>query len=224
MRRGLAGGPYNCFNAGAGEQPNQAIPQCPNLVPCAATDADCAASPGTIDNWLAGINAKLAAAGLSLCPPTVNGCQTSLAQLFEQAGLGQSDQTCYLALTPCTDPYVVDYMAANGIPIDIGGAMTATPPGQSAYGTNYEPLQPNATTATSATVAPSTLPAATQITTSTPGASIAPAQNAAPAAVAAGCSFALFGDTSCIGPVGTTTALVLGGAALLLFILMGAKH
>jgi hypothetical protein len=43
------------------------------------------------------------------------------------------------------------------------------------------------------------------------------------AAPAAGCSFALFGDTSCIGPIGTTTALVLGAAALALFLMFGGK-
>ena len=42
-------------------------------------------------------------------------------------------------------------------------------------------------------------------------------------ASASPCAFALFGETSCIGPIGSTTLLVLGGAALLLFSMSGKR-
>jgi hypothetical protein len=59
------------------------------------------------------------------------------------------------------------------------------------------------------------------IVTSTAGAS---ALAVAAPAVSSPCTFALFGDTSCIGPFGSTTALVLGVALAALFFLFGVKH
>lgn len=40
---------------------------------------------------------------------------------------------------------------------------------------------------------------------------------------AGACTFALFGETSCIGPIGSTTLLVLGGAAAVLFFMSQGK-
>jgi hypothetical protein len=41
---------------------------------------------------------------------------------------------------------------------------------------------------------------------------------------ASACSIAFFGDTSCIGPFGSTTALVLGAAAVVLLLVLGGKR
>jgi hypothetical protein len=53
-------------------------------------------------------------------------------------------------------------------------------------------------------------------------AAVAGTTTAAVAAVSP-CSFALFGDQTCIGPIGTTTALVLGGVAVALLFMFGGK-
>jgi hypothetical protein len=52
----------------------------------------------------------------------------------------------------------------------------------------------------------------------TPGAAVAVTPGAA---VAGGGCFALFNDPSCWGPIGSTTALVFGGALLALFLIFG---
>jgi hypothetical protein len=56
----------------------------------------------------------------------------------------------------------------------------------------------------------------------TPGAS-AVATSVAVAAAGSPCSFALFGDTTCYGPIGSTTALVIGALVAALFIFGGKK-
>jgi hypothetical protein len=102
-------------------------------------------------------------------------------------------------------------------------------PAQANLATNYVAPVPNATTAyvsgsqvisaqSGQPVTPGPI-----ISTATPGASPGSAPATSTSATSA-CSFALFGETSCIGPVGTTTALVIGGALLALFLLMGGKR
>ena len=83
---------------------------------------------------------------------------------------------------------------------------------------------PNATTATDTPAG--VMPGESQpspVSGSSGGAS----SNQSQPAAAAACSFALFGDTSCFSigstTIGTTTALVLGAAALALMLMLGGK-
>ena len=97
-------------------------------------------------------------------------------------------------------------------------------------GTNYVPLTPNATTASSAsqTVPAGSMPGETQpspVSGSAAGSTVAPA---AAACVVGDATWALFGDTSCFNigstSIGTTTALVLAAAAVAAFLMFGGKR
>jgi len=90
-------------------------------------------------------------------------------------------------------------------------------------GTNYAAPAPNATTASSASQATPATSQGLMPGEAQPSPVSGSAAGSVASASAAGCSFALFGDTSCIGPIGTTTALVLGAAALALFLMFGGK-
>jgi hypothetical protein len=88
----------------------------------------------------------------------------------------------------------------------------------SAPQTNYSAPIPNATTASA--ISGQVVPAGSMPGEAQQVAAGAPA--ASPLAASA-CSFALFGDTSCIGPIGTTTALALA-ALVAAFFVFGSKH
>jgi len=66
------------------------------------------------------------------------------------------------------------------------------------------------------------VPVAQPVIVSTPAAS-AVATSVAGAAAGSPCSFALFGDTTCYGPIGSTTALVIGALVAALFLFGGKK-
>lgn len=89
--------------------------------------------------------------------------------------------------------------------------------------TSYTPV---ASTPTPASSAPGMMPGETQAVptpaSATASTSSSSSSTSAPASTSA-CSFALFGETTCWGPIGSTTALVIGAALLALF-MMGGKH
>lgn len=102
----------------------------------------------------------------------------------------------------------------------------------SAPQTNYSAPIPNATTASA--ISGQVVPAGSMPGEAQPSAAAAPA--ASPLAAffggasasstpspASACSFSVFGDTSCIGPFGTTTALALA-ALVAAFFVFGSKH
>lgn len=97
--------------------------------------------------------------------------------------------------------------------------------------TNWAPSTPNATTASSTGSGPGgTVMAGQSIAPASAGSSSVSGSNVVVGSTGAvvpatGCDFALFGDSgSCIGGViGSTTLLVLGAAALLLFFMGGKK-
>ena len=146
------------------------------------------------------------------------------ANVFAQLGITQQEALCYMSMMRCYYPGVAAWLASQGY------TEASQPPASPA--TNYAPPATNATSAyvsgsqviATQTGQPVTSAAAPPIvSTSTPGASPGSAPATSTSATSA-CAFALFGETSCIGPVGTTTALVIGGALLALFLLMGGKR
>lgn len=72
----------------------------------------------------------------------------------------------------------------------------------------------------SQSVAPGSAPLTSAGSTFMPAAtpSVMPAVGTSP------CSFALFSDTTCYGPIGSTTALALGAALIVAFFMFGGKH
>lgn len=171
---------------------------------------------GSVNDFLVGINNKFFALDQAQCPDPSEGCPQpyTLAQLFSLAGMSQQDITCYLSLQPCWNPSIIEYFNSIGIDGNTGLPISSPTP----LGTNYAPP---ATNATSAYVSGSQV-IATQ--TGQPVTSAAAPPPATSTSATSACAFALFGETSCIGPVGTTTALVIGGALLALFLLMGGKR
>lgn len=180
----------------------------------------------TTNAFLVRINNQFTALDTAQCPdPSSGTCPQpyTLAQLFQEANLDQADITCWLSLQPCWNPQIIEYFNALGIDPQTG-LPTSTP---TPIDTNFQTPQLNQTTAyvsgsqviNASTGQPINPPT---VVTSTPGASPGAATSVSPSA--ASCSFALFGETSCIGPFGTTTALVFGAAALALIFLLGGKH
>ena len=164
--------------------------------------------------------------------------------VFAQAGISAQQAMCWLSMARCSMPGVASYLASQGY---TEASQTPASPA-----TNFTTLQPNSTTGVvingtavnaqtgqpinqaqasaasgqgNQSVPPQSqiLPMSTGI--SQTGASMAAgAQPApAPAATTSTCSIALFGETSCIGPVGTTTALVIAAGIAALFF-MGGKR
>jgi hypothetical protein len=97
----------------------------------------------------------------------------------------------------------------------------------SAPQTNYSAPVPNATTASA--IGGQVVPAGSMPGEAQPAAAAASplasffGGSSASASPTSACSFALFGDTSCIGPFGTTTALALA-ALVAAFFVFGSKH
>ena len=157
-------------------------------------------------------------------PPSELQLDPGYDNLFAQLGITEQEALCYMSMARCYSPGVAAWLASRGYP------EASQPPASPA--TNYAPPATNATSAyvsgsqviATQTGQPVTSAAAPPIvSTSTPGASPGSAPATSTSATSA-CAFALFGETSCIGPVGTTTALVIGGALLALFLLMGGKR
>lgn len=126
----------------------------------------------------------------------------------------------YATQTACAFPFSGSQYSQSFDPgtfydmVIAGQAVAQSQPAQSNQATNYATLSPNATTA-------SAPPPSSSVATSTAGAS--PAAGSSNTTPATGC-FALFGDSSCFGPIGSTTALVLGAAIVAAFFMFGGKH
>ena len=166
------------------------------------------------------------------------------ANAFAQLGITQQEALCFMSMQRCSFPGVAAWLASQGY---TEASQTPASPA-----TNFTTLQPNSTTGVvingtavnaqtgqpinqaqasaasgqgNQSVPPQSqiLPMSTGI--SQTGASMAAGAQPAPAptATSSPCSIALFGETSCIGPVGTTTALVIAAGIAALFF-MGGKR
>jgi hypothetical protein len=197
-----------------------ATPVCADISKCAGLYSGPDPGPGE-NSWMVSIGNRLAAANAAYQATVAGGVSSgqnlTLEQSFAAAGLTDAEIACWLAHEASWVPEVVDYNMATGC-----GAPPVTAPGASPYGTNYAAVAPAlaASNAQIAATAASAAPASA-VVTSTAGAS--PLATSAPVSGGASC-FALFGDSSCIGPIGTTTALVLGAAAVALFLMFGGKR
>jgi hypothetical protein len=146
---------------------------------------------------------------------------------------GSSFPTCPYINGQNAADFLEPGLQQSGITAELGGPTTGgagqcisggvvypcgtTPPGYISPAPNsiqYVSPAPNATTA-------SAPPPSSSVATSTAGAS--PAAGSSNTTPATGC-FALFGDSSCFGPIGSTTALVLGAAIVAAFFMFGGKH
>ena len=192
---------------------------CANPSACAGLFNPTAAipDPTSQNSWMVAIGNRLTAANTQYQQQNPGalegGLNLTLAQSFAAAGLTDAEAECWMSIEPSYLPELIEYNLAMGC-----GAPSVAP-GASPLGTNYATAAP-ALAASNAAIAAANPPIGA-IVTSTPGASPGAAT---PVPVSAGCSFALFGDTSCIGGViGSTTALVLGAAALALLLFFGGK-
>ena len=166
----------------------------------------------------AGLDPNVSAGG-SGTPATLGGY---FAAAVNSAPTAYTSAGCpYQTQTPCALPFSGSQFSQTFDPgtffdmVMAAQAVAQAGPVQSNQATNYATLAPNATTAT----AP---PPSTAVATSTAGASPASGAPGNPSAVS-GC-WAWFGDTSCIGPIGTTTALVLAAALVGAYFMFGGKH
>jgi hypothetical protein len=98
----------------------------------------------------------------------------------------------------------------------LSGLAPSTPPSPAA-----KVAQSNATNATSVTPVTSSSPSSSS---SAPAQSLVAASAGTPSALSPADCFALFGDPSCWGPIGSTTAIVGAAALFALFLMFGGKR
>ena len=169
----------------------------------------------------------------------------TLAQAFAAAGLSDAEIACWISNSSAFLPELVEYNQESGC----GGSLATSPSG-SPLGTNYpapgaapvtqastlaqidaavaQSQAAAAAVASGSSTTPGMMPGETQaIPTPTPASSAPAPAPASTACVVGDATWALFGDTSCftIGStsIGTTTALVLGAAAIALLMFFGGK-
>ena len=100
-------------------------------------------------------------------------------------------------------------ISSSAPPVTARATSARTPPAQSAVVVSTSPA---------ATQAPAPTPTSSNGSQNAPGST-----SQTTPAVTSPCALALFGETSCIGPIGSTTLLVLGGAAAVLFFMSQGK-
>ena len=198
---------------------------CANAAACANLGID-PTDVASRNSWMVATGNRISAANTAYQTATPGALQSglnlTLAQSFAAAGLTDDEAACWMFIEPAYLPELIEYNQSEGC----GTPAVATAAGASPLGTNYAAAAPalaasNAAIAATAATAATGSPAAFQVVTSTAGASPGAGATAAPVS---GCSFALFGDTSCIGGmIGTTTAIVLG-AGLVLLVWLGGKR